>query len=91
MTIESLLINNCRKVTERATDYMERRLTFWGRLRYKLHLLICGPCHLYLDQMDKMVKVMSNFPREAPPAATAQSLLDTFRQAHGEKKPSPHP
>jgi Putative zinc-finger len=90
MGIRSLKMLNCRNIAEMATDYMERRLNLWERLQFRAHVLICGPCQLYLRQMDKMVQMLRKFPREAPPVATEKTLLDAFRRAHSEKKYLPH-
>jgi hypothetical protein len=81
---------DCRNIADRATDYMERRLNLWERLQFKMHILICGPCELYLRQMGKIVEMLGRFPREAPSAATKTMLLETFRSAHCQKERSPH-
>lgn len=71
---------SCKEVTELATAYMERDLSFWKRLEFRMHVAMCQHCRAFMDQVKKTVDVLSRLPREpAPPEARAE-LLRKFRE-----------
>lgn len=43
----------CRDVTEKASDLLEGDLSLGGRLAMRFHLVICGMCRAYVDQLRK--------------------------------------
>ncbi|HTH47327.1 MAG TPA: zf-HC2 domain-containing protein [Candidatus Limnocylindria bacterium] len=42
----------CRQITQLASRAYDRPLTFWTRLRLRVHLGICDACERYLRQID---------------------------------------
>jgi len=70
---------SCQEVTKLVTDYVERRLTFLDRIRFQLHLGMCGHCRQYLRQMRIAAAMMGRAPPEPVPEATMQELLARFR------------
>jgi len=49
---------SCRELTERVTDYLERRLSFGERLRFRVHLGTCRHCRAYLRQMQATIRAI---------------------------------
>tara|TARA_B100000949_G_C14181205_1_gene407575 strand:- start:200 stop:493 length:294 start_codon:yes stop_codon:yes gene_type:complete len=56
-----LVMYSCKKIVEKASDYTEVQLKWHERIAYKLHLLICGHCRLFLKQFGLMVQSFSKF------------------------------
>lgn len=48
----------CRQLTELVTDYLEDRLSFMDRLRFRLHVGMCRHCRAYLDQMKQTIRTL---------------------------------
>ena len=44
----------CREVTEICCN--DKPLSVWGRIKLRLHLLICHACHNYLKQI-RLIKI----------------------------------
>jgi predicted anti-sigma-YlaC factor YlaD len=70
---------SCQEMTRLVTDYVERRLMFLDRIRFQLHLGMCGHCRRYLRQMRIAAAMMGRAPPEPVPEATMQELLARFR------------
>ena len=66
----------CRDVTELTTDYLEGKLpvTTWIGLRW--HLVLCGMCRAYLDQLQKTMRLLGRGTLPAPDSATEARLLE---------------
>lgn len=46
---------NCREVTERTSDYLDRALPLRTRLMLRLHIFMCQDCRRYVLQMRALV------------------------------------
>jgi len=76
---------SCREVTERASDFLDRRLGFAGRLQMRLHLMICRACRAYLDQVRATIALLrTSRPAAAVPAAEA-AVLEALAERGGEE------
>ncbi len=62
-------------MAEMVTDYMEGTLTWPVRLAARLHLLQCGACRRYFDQISKTVRLLSEAPAPAPPEPVVERLV----------------
>lgn len=85
---------NCRDLTDLVTDYLESRLSRWERLRLELHLVLCPPCRVYLDQMRALLHALGRLPDPLPlPAEVRDALLSHFRRWKHGRRPggSPQP
>ena len=67
---------SCREVNEQCTDYLERQLTWRGRLAVRAHLLICSYCRRFLRQL---ALTRATLQRLRPPANEA--AVRRIRQA----------
>lgn len=41
----------CREVSHQADAYLDDELSFWKRMRIRLHLLMCNGCARFMGQM----------------------------------------
>lgn len=69
----------CRELTELITDYLEKRLGLWARIRFQLHLGMCRHCREYLRQVRLMLRLLPHLPPPPPPPEVEAQLLYRFR------------
>lgn len=71
----------CDQIHDRATDYMERKLSIAGRLAFRAHVATCRACRAHLRQMRLTVSVLRGLGTERVSEPTRASLLSMFRVA----------
>lgn len=69
----------CRELTELVTEYLEGRMSFMDRLRFRAHVGMCRGCRTYLDQMKQTVRTIGKLPSEDIPPEVRSQLLERFR------------
>ncbi|MBI2833724.1 MAG: zf-HC2 domain-containing protein [Acidobacteria bacterium] len=69
----------CQELTELVTDYLENRMSFMDRLRFRVHIGMCRHCRAYLDQMRKTIRTLGELSAEPIPPAIRDELLARFR------------
>ena len=52
----------CREVHRLVSEGLDRKLSIIERLRMRLHLLVCGACTRFQDQMDLLHRAMRAAP-----------------------------
>jgi predicted anti-sigma-YlaC factor YlaD len=72
----------CNELVELVTHYLEGALDERDRQRFEEHLVVCGGCVNYLDQMRKTIELTGKLGEQdiAPEAMCA--LLEAFRGWH---------
>ncbi len=73
---------SCREATSLHTEAEEGALEGAKKLRYDIHMKICGPCQRYRAQLGTTVGVLREMPAEKPPA----SLVDLLAAELEKKK-----
>lgn len=79
----------CKDVTERASAYVGRELSFIDRVKYRLHLFICHDCRNFLAQFRLTLAALRKVKQPAPTAATDDqiaALLNAHRTMHEQDK-----
>lgn len=69
----------CRQLTEVITDYLEGRMSFMDRLRFRAHIGMCRHCRAYLEQMKHSIAALGRLPPETIPPDVRDQLLARFR------------
>ena len=69
----------CRELTELVTDYLEGRLSFVDRMRFRMHIGMCRPCRAYLDQVRQTIRTLGRLPAADIPLDVRDELLLRFR------------
>jgi hypothetical protein len=64
-------------MAELVTDYLEGGLTIRAWLAARLHLLLCGACTRYFDQMRRTIALL----RRGEPAAPSRDVEDRILRA----------
>lgn len=80
---------SCKEVTERATAYLESDLSWWERLKMRLHLAMCAACRQYMTQMAatrRLLRRLGETLRDEEPVDAA--LRDAFRAWRNESRRS---
>lgn len=73
----------CQQLTELVTDYLENRLSFMNRVRFRVHLGMCRHCRAYLSQMKHTIRTLGKLPAKEIPADVRNELLARFRHWNG--------
>lgn len=69
----------CEQMTELVSDYVDRRLSLWDRLRFQLHLGMCRHCREYVRQMRLTLDTVGSLPDAPMPDDVRDELLERFR------------
>ncbi|MFZ9887611.1 MAG: anti-sigma factor family protein [Myxococcota bacterium] len=69
----------CREVVELVTEYVEGRMSPYGRLRFGLHLLMCRNCRVYVEQMKATSAALGHLPDASLPEELEEEMLAAFR------------
>jgi predicted anti-sigma-YlaC factor YlaD len=69
----------CQQITELVTDYLEGRMSFGDRWRFRMHVGMCRHCREYLRQMRTTIDTVGRLPDEPMPEHVRDELLERFR------------
>ena len=69
----------CKELVEIITDYFEGRLSPDDRRRFDVHLLGCGGCRNYVEQMRATIRLVGRLSEEDVPREGRERLLAAFR------------
>jgi len=73
----------CQELVERLTDYLEGALDPELAAQVTVHLSICEPCALYLDQLHAVIRVAGRTDTVELPRDVLDSFLTLFRADRG--------
>jgi anti-sigma factor RsiW len=69
----------CRDIVELVTAYLEDELDETDRERFEEHLVFCGGCAAFLDQMRSTVEATGRLELGGLPPSLQEQLLAAFR------------
>ena len=69
----------CEEVVELVTDYLEGALNEADRERFEEHLVVCGGCSNYLDQIRTTIELTGRVTLDDLNDETKAELLAAFR------------
>jgi predicted anti-sigma-YlaC factor YlaD len=69
----------CRDTVELVTAYLEDALDEPDRERFEEHLVFCGGCRAYLDQMRSTIEAAGRLELGELPSSLQEQLLAAFR------------
>jgi predicted anti-sigma-YlaC factor YlaD len=73
---------NCREVTERASDYLDRTLPLWQSVSVHLHLLMCQYCRRYVRQLRTLLVALRQMAEiEVPEEMICRQVEALLRDA----------
>ena len=68
----------CKRVTELVTEYAEGNLSFLDRLRFQVHLGLCGHCRSYVHQMRVTARTLGKLPEPRLPDELRAEFVRRF-------------
>lgn len=72
----------CRDITNRATDYLEDRLSTFTKERVGFHLESCAGCRAYVAQLSLVRDTLKLLPKQVPSPIDRFRLLRHFGAFH---------
>ncbi len=69
----------CRELVELVTAYLEGALDEDARVRFEEHLVSCGACVTYVDQIRQGIRITGALGGEAIDPGAERALLAAFR------------
>jgi predicted anti-sigma-YlaC factor YlaD len=69
----------CKQIVELVTDYLEGALSEEDALDFERHLVYCGWCRDYLEQMRVTIELTGRIEYEEPPSPLREQLVEAFR------------
>jgi len=75
----------CKELVELITDYLEEALSDEDRARFEGHLVTCGGCKEYLQQMRSVIGLSRKLSEEPLPESVRDELLTVFRRWKSER------
>lgn len=69
----------CNELVELLTNYLENKLSPFDRKRFEMHLAICEPCVVYLNQFRQTIQALGKLTEETIPPQAKEKLLEAFR------------
>ncbi|MBI5450279.1 MAG: zf-HC2 domain-containing protein [Gammaproteobacteria bacterium] len=57
----------CRDIHAHASDYLERRLSRWDRIKFRLHLFICVDCRNFIRQLATTIAALARVKQATDP------------------------
>jgi anti-sigma factor RsiW len=69
----------CREVVELVTAYLDGAMSAPDRLLFEQHLVMCGGCATYLEQMRETIARAGELREDDIPAPALDALLAAFR------------
>ncbi|HEV7344754.1 MAG TPA: zf-HC2 domain-containing protein [Devosia sp.] len=75
---------SCREISETATNYMEGALTLRQRAGFRMHLLMCKHCRVYVDQLAKTVELLKLGQINWDTTEPDPRVIESFRDSAGK-------
>ena len=78
---------SCKDITEKASAYLDKDLSWSQRLAVRLHLVMCLHCRRYLYQLRTTIQTLGLMKAEQPiDEAYTRDLIQHFRNHTGQDK-----
>ena len=71
----------CKNVTEYASDYVDGKMSFWERIKFKFHLYMCPPCGRFIKQFKMTIGFSAKSTHECASEEEVKSVLEKVKQA----------
>jgi len=80
-TRERIEMLSCKEITEKASDYLDKDLPFFTRLKVKMHLRICVHCKRYVEQLQLTIQALGKLKKShVVDDSTVDSIVDQFKK-----------
>lgn len=55
---------SCKDITEQASEYLDKNMSLYHRIQYRLHLAMCHGCRRFVDQFKTTVSTVNKLEPE---------------------------
>jgi anti-sigma factor RsiW len=69
----------CQGLVEAVTDYLEGALSPGDAARFMRHIAMCPPCHEYVEQIRRTIRLAGGLCAEQLPPVDRERLVALFR------------
>lgn len=73
------VVLTCRKMTEMASDYLDRDLPLLARMRFRMHLLMCQHCRRYVDQLAATIALLRKLRTDEADSDVEETVAAVLR------------
>lgn len=80
----------CRDIHDHASDYLEKRLSWWQRLQFHWHLFICVYCRNFIRQMQTTIGTLAGL-KKSPDSNTVEDQVARLLRQHPSTPPGSTP
>ncbi len=77
---------NCKEISERASDYIDKNMSFAQRMQLKFHLLMCKHCYHFVQQLAQTMRITSALKPNQPSDEDIDSLVRKMMDARNFNK-----
>jgi predicted anti-sigma-YlaC factor YlaD len=70
---------SCEELVKVVTEYLEGSLSREERTLFETHLCYCRPCRVYVEQMERTVRLAGGLEAVSVPTEQRDRLLAAFR------------
>lgn len=72
---------SCKYITDYASDYVEGKMNFWQRLKFKSHLSACVHCARFQRHLGVTISFGSKCAHQYATEEEVQAILDMVKAA----------
>lgn len=72
---------SCQHITQKASDYIEGRMNFWQRLKFRAHLRACIHCDRFIGQLRVAIGYCSRAGHQCASPSDVERILQRIRDA----------
>lgn len=74
----------CRQITEQASHYIDGELSLWGRLQYRVHLLMCHHCRTFIYNFRTGIRMLRHLRDAKSDLQRIEKICEQVRRAPKE-------
>lgn len=71
---------SCKEVSQLSSEFIDKRLSLKQRLRFFIHMLMCGHCRRYIRQLRTMIQKSRGLYQGPASDITAEQILNNCKQ-----------
>ena len=73
----------CEEITHLVTEYIEGRMRWMDRVRFRMHVAMCKHCREYVAQMKLAARTLARMPESPVPEESMRHMVVAFRNWNG--------
>ena len=81
---------SCKDITHVASEGLDKKMPFFKRLQFNMHLAMCKNCRQFIDQIELTVNTLSKMEPNKPDQSYIDDQVNTLMnisQSQHQKKP----